>query len=323
MNCIALGMAVAAGFLANHPADALVREFRRVAAELAKTERIDAESMRTFFANSPEFRRGLLQLEDPDQPLKGNRYVEVAAFALARDPDDNVRTHAACALVHRGLGSAIAEQAVAEALADPSRDVRLFACQALGLGNRKGQAPAIRKLLGDPEEDVRMMAVTTLGRLRDTDSLDAVLKQHEIEKVSEETAYQFGIALARLGEKKVSRMLIRASIASDNWNIRYFVADALADVITVDAVPTAMECFALELKRIIRGDKHTGFDERIYQKLIAILAKRTGKDFGDDPTAWAKWWDTARVPYAAPALELDVEAVKQAYAEHLKSKAAK
>ncbi len=323
MNCIALGMAVVAGLLANYPADELVRELRRVAVELAKAERIDEESMRTFFANPPEFRRGLLQFEGPDQSLKGKRYVEVAAFALARDPDDNVRTHAACALVHRGLGSAIAEQAVAKALGDSSRDVRLFACQALGLGNRKGQAPAIRKLLGDPELDVRMMAVTTLGRLRDTDSLDAILKQHEIEKVGEETTYQFGIAFARLGEKKLARELIRASMASDNWNIRYFVADTLADVVTVDAVPTAMECFALELKRIIRGDKHTGFDERIYQKFTAILATRTGKDFGDDPTAWAKWWETARVPYAAPALEFDAEAAKQAYAEHLKLKAAK
>lgn len=323
MNCIALVMAVAAGLLATDPAEVLARELRRVAAGLVKAERIDEESMRTFFANTPEFRRGLLQLEGTDQPLKGKRYVDVAAFALARDPDDNVRTHAACALGHRFPEIPTAEQAVAAALGDSSRSVRLFACQALGHGNRKGQVPAVRKLLGDPEEDVRMMAVTTLGRLRDADSVDAVIGQHANEKVTEDTTYQFAVALARLGEKKLSLKLIRESMASDNWNVRWFVAAALADVVTVDAVPAAMDCFALELKRIIRAEKHTGFDDRIYQKLSEILTARTKKDFGLNPVAWAKWWDTARLPYAAPALELDVEAAKQAYAEHLKSKAAK
>ncbi len=323
MNLIAVGMAIAAGLIADLPAEALVCQLRGIAAELAKAGRIDAESMRTYSALPPEDRRYILQSEASEQPLKGDRFVEIAAFVLAHDPDDNVRTHAACSLARAPAGDNLAGSTLARALQDHSSNVRMFACQTLGLRGDGKQAPSVRKLLIDPIEDVRMMAVTTLGRLRDGDSLDAVLKQHANEKVTEVTNYQFGIALARLGEKKLSRKLIRASMASDNWNIRYFAAEALADVVTVDMVPTAMECFALELKRIIAGEKQTGFDERIYQKLVTILAERTGKDFGADPTAWAKWWDTARLPYAAPVLDIDAEAANSAYADHLKLKVAK
>lgn len=323
MSFFALGMAVVAGLIVDSPADALVRQLRGIAAELAKAERIDAESMRSFLALPPEDRRYILQLDGADQPLKGKRFIEFAAFALAHDPEENGRALAACQLSRAPAGDILAGAALTKALADDSSNVRMFACQTLGLRGDRKRAPAVRQLLNDPIEDVRMMAVTTLGRLRDTDSLDAVLKQHDQENVTEETNYQFAIALAHLSEKKVSRNLIRDSMASDNWNIRFFVADALAEVVTVDAVPTAMECFALELRRILRGEKQTGFDERIYQKLIAVLVKRTGKDFGADPVAWAKWWDTARLPYAAPALEIDVESAMQAYTEHVKLKAAK
>ena len=84
-----------------------------------------------------------------------------------------------------------------------------------------------------------------------------------------------------------------------------------------------MSFLALELKRTLAGENGVGFDKPVYRSLVKVLAERTGKNFGADPCAWAKWWDTARVPYAAPALDIDAEAARKAFAQYEKLKAAK
>lgn len=300
------------------------REIREIAADLAKAERIDSESMRRYQKAVSDTRRDVFQINAGEQPLRDERLVAVAGFVLAHDPDASVRGFAVSSLCYATLKDGrSAVEVLITALKDPSESVRLSACAALVSRGEKGHTNFVRALLKHDKKDVRFMAVRMLGSLGDAESIPAILKLYEEENPGSENAWTFTECLARLGEKKISLSTAKQSMASDNWNIRYFVADALAEVVTVDAVPTAMECFALELRRILRGEKQTGFDERIYQKLIAVLVKRTGKDFGADPVAWAKWWDTARLPYAAPALEIDVESAMQAYTEHVKLKAAK
>jgi len=138
------------------------------------------------------------------------------------------------------------------------------------------------------------------------------------EKITSDNAWEFAEYFANLGEKKIALLTARQAMDSDNWNVRYFAVAALGRVDSVDAIPTAMECLGVELAYIVAGQKHTGFDERIYRRLCEILAKRTKKDFGLDPCAWANWWDTARVPHFAPALTVDADAAKKAFAEYQK-----
>jgi hypothetical protein len=193
----------------------------------------------------------------------------------------------------------------------------MFACQSLGQHRDPKRAAAVRPLLRDEKKDIRLMAVSTLGRLDDRDSVPAILKVYEAEKTDADLAYTFAESLARLGETKVSLLTVRQSFASDNWNVRYFAAEALALVDAKEAIPVAMECFSLEVARIVAGQEHTGFGERIYRKLVAVLVKRTGKDLGADPIAWAEWWDKARTDHAA--LKLDADAVKKAFVEYRKA----
>ena len=148
MNRLALGMALVIGFAVpadarrivpnTHPfpawlreiidrtkADAERRETRELAAELAKAGRIDAASMGRHQKATVDVRRDIFQLRGEDQPLKGVRLVEVAEFVLLHDPDENVRTHAACGLGYSGLSlESRAGAVLAQALKDTSAGVR-------------------------------------------------------------------------------------------------------------------------------------------------------------------------------------------------------
>jgi len=303
--------------------DAEEREIREIRAELAKADRIDETSMSRFHSAPYTTRRAVLYNDTPEQTLKGKRFVEVAVYALAHDPHPGIRNQAIVSLERPGTGDGLAGDALVKALTDRKGADAWQACRVLGLRGEKNHAAAVRPLL-ESERGIRFMAVTTLGRLGDTDSLPAILKLYDEEKADPSCSATFANCLARLGEKKVALRAVLDAMSidtrtSNDENQHFLAAEAMGFVESVDVIPVATKCLALELERIIAGKWRTGFGQSTYRKIIAVLVKQSGKDFGLDPVAWADWWETARVPHFAPALKIDVAAARKAYADHLKA----
>ncbi len=293
---------------------------KELAAALANADRIDDASMKAYIAAPVDVRRSLIQLREKS-PLVGDQLVEVAAYVLRKDPDDNIRIHALVRLGGDDLKeNKDAGQVLVKALVDRPADERRYACQSLGMHGDADLAPYVRVLLADREKDVRHMAVTTLGRLGYTKAVSQIVRMYEDERPGPDAAYDFAECLARLGETKVSVAAAVKAMASDNWNVRYFAVAALDHVKGDAAVAPLVDCLRLELKRIVAGETNTGFDERMYATACKLLADRTGEKHGLDPLAWADWWATARTQHAGAEWAIDRNAVKKAFAAYQSKK---
>lgn len=101
------------------------------------------------------------------------KLVPVFVAAL-KDSDAHVRQHAADA-----LGSfdnlKTAPRALIDALADPNRDVRKQAAEALANIGDEAAVPALKKLVGDGDADTRRTAVEALKEIGGADAMQALL----------------------------------------------------------------------------------------------------------------------------------------------------
>lgn len=294
------------------------KAIRELAAGMADADRVNAPTMKAFLAAPVDIRRSVIQ-QRGDSPLTGDRLVDVAEYVATHDPDENVRVHAVCRLGGDDLKeNTQAGRVLAARLKDTSAEVRKYACQALWLHADPDHGPDARPLLTDTDRQVRLTAVAAVGRLGDKKAVPEVLKLYESEKPAADDAVTFAECLARLGEEKVSVAAAVKAMTSDNWNVRYFAVAALGHVKGDAAVAPLVACLGMELKRIVAGEKNTGFDERMYQTACKLLADRTGESHGLDPVAWADWWATARRKYDGAEWKLNREDAAKAFAEYQK-----
>ncbi|MFO0967620.1 MAG: HEAT repeat domain-containing protein [Gemmataceae bacterium] len=142
--------------------EAVQKEIRDIAGELAAADNLETVLARRFKQAEPDVRRSVLQLRGREQPLEGDRLVDVVEWTLRHEPDENIRSHAADALAYTDKPGKRAGAVLAEALKDKSRSVRLFACQALKFRKATEQAERIAPLLKDADAEVRDMARETL-----------------------------------------------------------------------------------------------------------------------------------------------------------------
>lgn len=120
--------------------------------------------------------RALTQVAGQGQKLPANT-ESVLVTRLGTDDWTFVRTGAAEALSAMP-GSAVADKALAAALADKSADVRGVAIDGLGAHQAKSHAPEVRARAEANDEmvDVRARALLALGAMCDKDSLDLLTR---------------------------------------------------------------------------------------------------------------------------------------------------
>jgi hypothetical protein len=107
--------------------------------------------------------------------------------------------------------------------------------------------------------------------------------------------------LARLGEEEVSLRAAANSLKSENFNVRFFAAEALRLNRSKKVVPLVMRQLVSEFNRS-GGKLHPRFidrhpSERVFTGLLTILEERTGQRFGRDVTKWNQWWEGAKLQY--------------------------
>lgn len=122
--------------------------------------------------------------KDPDSEVRANAVESLQHFhdqkllpvfvASLKDSSAHVRQHAADA-----LGSfenlKTAPRALIDALADPNRDVRKEAAQALANIGDEAAVPALKKLVGDGDASTRRTAVEALKEIGGADALQALM----------------------------------------------------------------------------------------------------------------------------------------------------
>lgn len=161
---------------------AVEKEIRTIAKDLASTEKLDRETFRRYFEADVEIRRDVFQLRDHDQPLEGDRLVDVVESILQNEKVPNVRIFAANAIAYTKKPGTRSGTVLANALKDSDADVRMFVCQAIWIRDAREQALAVIPLLQDKSEQVRDMAVTTLGHLLVSQAMDIVDRLQKVRR---------------------------------------------------------------------------------------------------------------------------------------------
>ena len=135
----------------------------------------------------------------------------------------------------RALGRfkpALAAPALAGPLKDPLPAVRAAAAEAVGgLGAYQGVIEPLRALLNDPVIEVRKAAIAALGRLRDRESVPALVSAAD----SPETGYEGTIALTKIPDVRAVPVYLRG-LTDKSPDLRNASVEALS-LIRDDAVP--------------------------------------------------------------------------------------
>jgi HEAT repeat protein len=176
-------------------------------------------------------------------------------------------------------------------------------------------APAIRPLLADKDPRVRMMAVHSLGVLDDRESIPAILDLHRREFTGAQGQYVFAEALSKLGERDIALAVARHYATSDNWNIRYFMAQALSRIESKEADAATVTLLPGELSRTLAEMKR-GLGDRVFVELHQRLQRRTGQKLADDVSAWHAWWLHNHPGLTAIDNSIDATSLKKLLAEY-------
>jgi HEAT repeat protein len=293
------------------------KEIRALAREMAETPEITGTSTRRYHEADREVRRAIFQLRGVEQPLKGKRLVEFVDYVLKSEPDDNVRVFAASLLGYTPateLPVKAAGAVLGRMLTDPSRDVRLFSCQALKFLKDQNQAVAVRKLLQDEKEDMRRMAVETLAWMDDRAAIPLILELARREGAQRGRTGEFANALARLGDTENARLLLRQALQSDDLNDRHHAIRGLPFLDEKQAVPLVMDFLVVEFQRVL-PDLKTGGGQT-YHEMCQLLEKAAQQRLNNNLLGWLTWWERSHKLYNAPVPAIDRETARRLWKEH-------
>ncbi|MCP4698356.1 MAG: HEAT repeat domain-containing protein, partial [Gammaproteobacteria bacterium] len=151
---------------------------------------------------------------------------------LKKDQDNNVRKHAARALVV--LGNLEALPALTVALKDQNNDVRNSAARALGALGSMEALPALTVALKDQDNDVRNIAVQVLGALGSLEALPALIAA--LKDQSSSVRNRAAQALGTLGSLEALPALT-AALKDQDDDVRNSAAQALGALGSLEALP--------------------------------------------------------------------------------------
>jgi len=186
------------------------------------------------------------------------------------DESGGVRAAAASALAN--LEAARAVDALIGALKDERQDVRRAAAYALGtIGDASAVAPLI-DALADESFGVREAAACSLGHLKDRRAVNPLIAALKGDQALRSTAAR---ALGQLGDSRALKPLM-AFLGKGGLDSQESVTLALVEIgePAIEPLITAV------------GSRN------FYVRWHAAFALRriTGKQFGQDPRKWRKWW---------------------------------
>jgi hypothetical protein len=175
-----------------------------------------------------------------------------------------------------------------------------MACQSLMFQKDGSASGAVAALLDDETSNVRHTAVRTLGWLGARDNLPDIRRLYRRETAAGTASWMFPDCFARLGDDELAIRSARPHLASENWNVRYFVVEALARVESKQVVPVLMS--ALPLEMVLELEFQPYFvPERTFLKICEVLDRRTGTEFGADAAARLRWWRENSAEYGVAA----------------------
>jgi HEAT repeat protein len=207
-----------------------------------------------------------------------------------------VREAAAWAL--RRIGDKRAVEPLIQALRDEDHDVRRAAAEALGrLGDPRAVEPLVLAL---KDKEIRWDAIEALGKLadpqaieplvpllRDESSMVRTTAAEALEKLNWQHTQDENALWYWLAKGDVEKCIALGTIAVEPLISALKHKD---DVVRSDA---AYALFELGDSRTVEPFIHAQMDRfsLVRWRAANALKKITGKDFGDDPKKWRKWWE--------------------------------
>ena len=187
------------------------------------------------------------------------------------------------------------------ALRYPAENVRAFAARELGrIGDRRALRPLIHRSLLDASEPVRDAALASVKMFNDPN----ILAPYVNALFSESPVLQANgaRAIGDLGDIRGVYYLIYKYSAHGGGHTRSHIYNAtqlsFIQDFDVEVAQTAFiadpivgilqEGQVLDVRVIATSGEGTIIERRVVRR---SLAKLTGEDFGDDVTAWTKWWN--------------------------------
>ncbi len=260
----------AKGLVLHDGAWMLPEEVERLLLPAIEKKKLKAEQVRvrkllkTMQAGEPRVERMAVKALDGIE----DRYkVEPMSYAL-RYPAENVRVFVAGEL-GRIKDQRALRPLIYRSLVDPSEPVRNATLAAVvNFGDPNTVAPYI-KALGSPNQSVRINAAKAVGELGDIRGVEYLV-------------YHLSAHGGGVGTRSHIYLANQLSFIQD-FDVEVaqtaFIADPIVGIIQegmvldVKVISTSREADILE-RRVIRHS----------------LKKLTSEDFGEDATAWAKWW---------------------------------
>ncbi|MEW5802497.1 MAG: HEAT repeat domain-containing protein [bacterium] len=166
-------------------------------------------------------------------------------------------------------------------LSDQDPEVREDACEALGKLNDDRAVEPLITALKDESPRVRENAAEALGKIQSdlaTESLILALEDedHDVRENAAE-------ALGKIRNPGAVVQLI-AALKDENREVREEAADALGKIRDFRAVEPLIAA--------LRDEE----SEDVRENAAKALKKITGKNFGEDPVQWEKWWRKGKKP---------------------------
>ncbi|HKE00267.1 MAG TPA: hypothetical protein VKE69_04600, partial [Planctomycetota bacterium] len=170
-----------------------------------------------------------------------------------------------------GAGDIAAKQ-----LADPEAEVKLQALEVLLVSSPSEVPPAVVKLATSAQADVRQRATALLVWA----TLDPEAAKATLEKARSDKSPTVRVgAMLGLEKAKAGVAAGLGALADKDRRVRFGAVAMLERARKPEVVPKLIERLPAESGRL---------KDRIALALKAI----TGRDFGEDPAAWSRWWST-------------------------------
>lgn len=223
-------------------------------------------------------------LKDPDADIRDaaaegllNCHSVAAADLLAAlldDPDAGVRLAAVKALGNQ-RNPALASRLV-PFLKDPDPETRKAAAKSIAELSFADAAPAIAPLLRDPDRSVCRAAIAALHKLANPAAAKGLAELAAREDADLDLRLDALRALGACGGPDAARALV-AALADEKPLVRQVAADQLGEVPDATSVEALMQALGKPETQALARES---------------LQQLVWRDFGADPAAWQRWWQS-------------------------------
>ena len=165
---------------------------------------------------------------------------------------------------------------------------RSGAIQTLGALGDKASAPILMKNLGVADFEVKRASIVALGRIKSSESVDAIVAFVGDAEPALRTAALDALGEIREPAKSLPAML--PLLEANDWQVRAAAIQAIGKLRVKEAVEPLMASLARE-------------EGRLREDAAEALKNTTAVDFGYDPEAWQRWWSGVEDRFQVPTEE--------------------